>query len=66
MAHFGLKLGQDLGNREAHPYRKFRGVPPRAETMHAHAAPTDVINSCSKNSWNSNPTSQTGDIIKLN
>ena len=29
MACFGLKLGQDLGNRAAHPYRKFRGVPPR-------------------------------------
>ena len=26
MACFGLKLGQDLGNRAAHPYRKFRGV----------------------------------------
>ena len=28
MACFGLKLGQDLGNRAAHPYRKFRGVTP--------------------------------------
>ena len=28
MEYFGLKLGQDLGNREAHPYQKFRGVPP--------------------------------------
>ena len=27
MACFGLKLGQDLGNRAAHPYREFRGVP---------------------------------------
>ena len=25
---FGLKLGQDLVNRTAHPYREFRGVPP--------------------------------------
>ena len=28
MACFGLKLGQDLGNRAAHPYQEFRGVPP--------------------------------------
>ena len=28
MEYFGLKLGQDLGNREAHPYQEFRGVPP--------------------------------------
>ena len=28
MAYFGLKLGQDLGNRVAHPYQEFRGVPP--------------------------------------
>ena len=28
MEYFGLKLGQDLGNRAAHPYQKFRGVPP--------------------------------------
>ena len=28
MACFGLKLGQDLGNWAAHPYREFRGVPP--------------------------------------
>ena len=27
MACFGLKLGQDLGNRAAQPYRKFQGVP---------------------------------------
>ena len=29
MEYFGLKLGQDFGNRAAHPYQKFRGVPPR-------------------------------------
>ena len=29
MAYFGLNLGQDLGNRAAHPYREFREVPPR-------------------------------------
>ena len=29
MEYFGLKLGQDLGNRKAHPYQEFRGVPPR-------------------------------------
>ena len=28
MEYFGLKLGQDLGNRAAHPYQEFRGVPP--------------------------------------
>ena len=28
MEYFGLKLGQDFGNRAAHPYQKFRGVPP--------------------------------------
>ena len=28
MACFGLKLGQDFGNRAARPYREFRGVPP--------------------------------------
>ena len=28
MAYFGLKLGQDLGNRVAHPYQEFQGVPP--------------------------------------
>ena len=28
MEYFGLKLGQDLGNRVAHPYQEFRGVPP--------------------------------------
>ena len=27
MEYFGLKLGQDLGNRAAHPYQEFRGVP---------------------------------------
>ena len=26
MASFGLKMGQDLGNRAAHPYQEFRGV----------------------------------------
>ena len=26
--YFGLKLSQDLGNRAAHPYQEFRGVPP--------------------------------------
>ena len=25
MEYFVLKLGQDLGNRAAHPYQKFRG-----------------------------------------
>ena len=29
MEYFGLKLGQDLGNRAAHPYQEFRGVPSR-------------------------------------
>ena len=33
MEYFGLKLGQDLGNRAAHPYQEFRGVPPRAESQ---------------------------------
>ena len=28
MESFCLKLGQDLGNRAAHPYQEFRGVPP--------------------------------------
>ena len=28
MEYFGLKLGLDLGNRVAHPYQEFRGVPP--------------------------------------
>ena len=28
MEYFGLKLGQDLGNRAAHPYQKFRELPP--------------------------------------
>ena len=28
MEYFGLKLGQDLGNRAAHPYQIFRGVSP--------------------------------------
>ena len=28
MEYFSLKLGQVLGNRAAHPYQKFRGVPP--------------------------------------
>ena len=27
MEYFGQKMGQDLGNRAAHPYQKFRGVP---------------------------------------
>ena len=30
MEYFGPKLGQDLGNRAAHPYQEFQGVPPRA------------------------------------
>ena len=32
MEYFGLKLGQDLGNRAAHPYQEFRGVPPPPAT----------------------------------
>ena len=28
MKYFGLKLGQDLENRAAHPYQNFQGVPP--------------------------------------
>ena len=28
MEYFGLQLGQDLGNRESHPYQEFRGVTP--------------------------------------
>ena len=28
MEYFGLKLDQDFGNRAAHPYQKFWGVPP--------------------------------------
>ena len=31
MEYFGLKLGQDLGNRAAHPYQEFRGVHPGAQ-----------------------------------
>ena len=27
MEYFGLKLGQDLRNRAAHPHQEFRGVP---------------------------------------
>ena len=27
MVYFGLKLGQDLGNRAAHPYQEFGGEP---------------------------------------
>ena len=30
MEYLGLKLGQDFGNRAAHPYQEFRGVHPRA------------------------------------
>ena len=28
MTVFGLKSGQDLGNRAAHPHQEFPGVPP--------------------------------------
>ena len=28
MEYFDLKLGQDLGNRAAHPYQELQGVPP--------------------------------------
>ena len=28
MARFGLKSGQDLENRAAHPHHEFQGVPP--------------------------------------
>ena len=28
MTFFGLKQGQDLENRAAHPYQEFPGVPP--------------------------------------
>ena len=28
MACFGLKQGQDLEKRTAHPHREFRGIPP--------------------------------------
>ena len=28
MTVFGLKKGQDLGNRAAHPHQEFPGVPP--------------------------------------
>ena len=30
MTLFGLKSGQDLENRAAHPHQEFSGVPPRA------------------------------------
>ena len=30
MTLFGLKYGQDLENRVAHPHQEFPGVPPRA------------------------------------
>ena len=50
MTCFGLKLGQDLGNRAAHPYREFRGVPPRgnnflqlSETSLPHALCSVVV-----------------------
>ena len=33
MEYFGQKLGQDLGNRVAHPYQEFRGVPPLRELV---------------------------------
>ena len=30
---FGLRSGQDLKNRAAHPDQEFLGVPPRAQTQ---------------------------------
>ena len=39
MEYFGLKLGQDLGNRAAHPYQEFRGVPPPATTIPLSISP---------------------------
>ena len=33
MTFLGLKKGQDLGNRAAHPHQKFRGVPPRERNL---------------------------------
>ena len=32
MTFFGLKQGQDLENRAAHPHQEFPGVPPRNQT----------------------------------
>ena len=31
MTIFGLKWGQDLGNRAAHPHQELQGVSPRVE-----------------------------------
>ena len=33
MTFLGLKKGQDLGNRAAHPHQEFRGVPPRERNL---------------------------------
>ena len=50
MEYFGLKLGQDLGNRAAHPYQKFRGVPPRAEIAVGNALSYEHIEIFTKDS----------------
>ena len=33
MTFLGLKKGQDLGNRAAHPHQEFPGVPPRERNL---------------------------------
>ena len=39
MEYFGLKLGQDLGNRAAHPYQEYRGgTPPPSPGHNYHLA----------------------------
>ena len=37
MTFFGLKLGQDLKNRAAHPHQEFPVVPPRGPTTYLKA-----------------------------
>ena len=45
MEYFGLKLGQDLGNRAAHPYQEFRGVPPPppGQAIYNGLTPTSLL-----------------------
>ena len=40
--NIGLKLGQDLGNRAAHPYQEFRRVPPPPPGGKCHWQPLSV------------------------
>ena len=44
MEYFGLKLGQDLGNRAAHPYQEFRGVPARAIALLKTSSDPQITN----------------------